>query len=204
MSMVLSSIDEAKEFVQHWLQDKSPVVAERLRMEPSRASELGVDKASKALRLPPTYTSVLRAVDLSGLSIGYFDFWPGPKPGGDIIKSLTEANSSDLYKLLSLSEKQIAIAGRDGGNLVCVGVADSEHSDRVYYVSASNSESVCPVEISDGFEKFFLICANLYYIFGWNDDPDESMKAFLRYCEEIELGAEALEFWKEYASGYWG
>ena len=202
--MVLSSINEAKEFVQNWLKDKSPVVAERLRIEPSVASELGVDKASKELRLPPTYTSVLRAVDLSGLSIGYFDFWPGPKPGGDIIKSLTEANSSDVYQLLSLSEKQIAIVGGEGGDLICVGVADSEHTDSVYYVSVSNSESVCPVEISDEFEKFFLICANLYYIFGWNDDPNESKKAFLRYCEEIELGTEALKFWKEYASGYWG
>jgi len=140
--------------------------------------------------LPESYLSVLEAIAIDGIAIGYFQLTPSSSQATNLADKLRGFNDPTLtpmaehyrrhgvYQVASWEADPICVAHSDGtvkiGQVVKYNAADP---------------TTAPVVLADGFEQFLIIAANLDDIRSkYGGEPARALDAFKTYLSPMVAG----------------
>lgn len=167
-----------------------------------RKGDLGddIEKVVHDLGLPPIYSECVDKIGMFGVSLGYFNLWPGSGRVKNLAEALYQANNDDdPVGELARAHHLVYVASEEA-NWVCVGAANHEGADIVTYIETMLSPTPSFFPIAPDFEKFLILAANLNEISLANlEDPERVASLMLDCCKAVGCTQGQTRFWTENA-----
>jgi hypothetical protein len=153
------------------------------------------------LDLPPIYRACASSWKLYGISLGYFALWPSFGRKGDLLTALREANKNSGGADAAAASNGMVIVAREEANWICIGGANSNNPDVVFYMSRMSSPERKFTEIANSFDRFMVIAANLHEIaYSETMNVAGGIEAIFNCCTAFGCNESQTEFWKGKAS----
>ncbi len=155
-----------------------------------------VAAVSRVHALPEVYESVIRTLDIFGVSIGYFALWPCSSRDRDLADAILESNEDTAPPTLVARQRGLIIVGADEADLVAVGTRDSDTPDKVFRIEFCTAPGVRVSEVAPNFLVFMMLAGNLHAL-TVSDDATAEVAAgeMASRCQELGCSAEQAAFW---------
>ena len=179
---------------------KFPVIASEIRLcSPGYSDDLLVEVGNKVPYLPDSYFSVVKQIQIVGVSIGQLNLWPVPYGKKDFVASLIEANtSSDNPYLKFYDDNNLVEVARFEANIVCLGRKGSHISDQVYLVGISSGPNPVLQKLANSYEQLLIVAGNLHDIsMNYEDDEDAGVSEFQSRLTQLSVDKDSANIWNE-------
>lgn len=179
---------------------KFPVIASEIRLcSPGYSDDLLVEVGNKVPYLPDSYFSVVKQIQIVGVSIGQLNLWPVPYGKKDFVASLIEANtSSDNPYLKFYDDNNLVEVARFEANIVCLGRKGSHISDQVYLVDISSGPNPVLQKLANSYEQLLIVAGNLHDIsMNYEDDEDAGVSEFQSRLTQLSVDKDSANIWNE-------
>jgi len=152
--------------------------------------------------LPPNYRACASEWTLYGVSIGYFELWPGGGPQSDLVTDLRDANLDRERIPGGARSRDFVNVASEEANWICIGSSWSSRPDVVFHIEAMLSPEIRFTEIADGFDKLIILGANLHKISYWDEvNLADGLEAMANCCAAIGCSQSQAAFWLDRISG---
>lgn len=196
---MISNIDGLIKYSEN-MAAKFPVIASEIRLcSPGYSDYLLVDLGNKVPYLPDSYFSVVKHIQIVGVSIGQLNLWPVPYGKKDFVASLLEANtSSDNPYLKFYDDNNLVEVARLEANIVCLGRKGSQICDQVYLVDISSGPNPVLHKLANSYEQLLIIAGNLHDIsMTYENDEDVGVSEFQSRLTQLGVDKDSTNMWKE-------
>jgi hypothetical protein len=196
---MISNLDELIKYSEN-VAAKFPVIASEIRLcSPGYSDDLLAEVGNEVPYLPDSYFSVVKKIQIVGVSIGQLNLWPVPYGKKDFVASLVEANtSSDNPYLQFYKENSLVEVARLEANIVCLGRKGAQISDQVYLVDICSGPNPVLQKLANSYEQLLIVAGNLHDIsMTYEDDEDAGVSKFQSRLTQLGVEVDSANIWNE-------
>lgn len=200
---MIKNLNDLIMFTTSLAQDYSSKLASQIKLESPGRQEKEINQLLKNLPfIPDNYLSLIKQVNLLGVSIGYFNLWPASFTKESLTDSIILANTDSSNPFLDYyQEKKLIEVASYEADKICLIKRNSPNNKegKVFLIDITSTPNISETEIADSFLQLLLLAGNLGEVNRLY--PDSLQKGIIEFkirMEKLNVPKNIQEQWLKF------